>query len=215
MRQARDRSGPADGTALVGVVPPPTSPTVGESLREFNEKFRRLHGPLISYAERLLDRESARDAVSQTFLEFWRRWPQLTPEQRSDKYFFGAVRHTAADALAAMRGFVSLEDAEEELERKVVSEASPAWRGDTPADVLDAAIAAMPAARREVFLLAKEQGLTYMEVAEQLGLKIGTINTQMLRAYADIRAAFARAHIKLPTARPPRLPSATGGANND
>lgn len=215
MRQARDRSAPAAGTALVSVVPPPSSPTEGEFLRQFNEVFRRLHAPLISFAEQLLDRESARDAVSQTFLEMWRRWPQLTPEQRSDKYFFGAVRHKAADALAAMRAFVSLEDAEEELERMVVSEASPAWGGDTAADVLDAAIAAMPAARREVFLLAKEQGLRYADVAEQLGLKIGTINTQMLRAYADIRAAFARARIALPTAQPPRLPSATGGANND
>ena len=215
MRQARDRSAPADGTALVGVVPPPTPPAEGELARQFNDTFRRLHAPLISHAERLLDRESARDAVSQTFLELWRRWPQLTPEQRSDKYFFGAVRNTAADALAATRAFVSLEDAEEELERKVVAEASPAWRGDTSADVIDAAIAAMPARRREVFILMKEQGLTYAEAAEQLGLSIGTINTQMLRAYADIRAAFARAHIPLPTAQPPRLPSSAGGANND
>ena len=40
----------------------------------------------------------------------------------------------------------------------------------------------MPARRREVFILMKEQGLTYAEAAEQLGLSIGTINTQMLRA---------------------------------
>lgn len=215
MRQARVRSALSDGTALVGVVPPPSPPAEGENVRQINDVFRRLHARLISHAERLLDRESARDAVSQTFLELWRRWPQLTPEQRSDRYFFRAVRNTAADALAASKRFVSLEDAEEELDRKVVSEASPAWGQDSLAYVIDAAVAAMPAARREVFILTKEQGLTYKQAAEQLGLSPATINSQLLKAYADIRAAFARRNIFLPTAQPPRLPSSTGGTSND
>jgi RNA polymerase sigma factor (sigma-70 family) len=215
MRQARDRSAPADRTALVGVVPPPTAPADGEYARQINELFRRLHPRLISHAERLLDRESARDAVSQTFLELWRRWPQLTPEQRTDRFIFGAVHKTAIDVLAAADRFVTLEDAQEELDRKVVSEASPAWGGDSLADVIDAAVAAMPAARREVFILCKEQGLTYKDAAEQLGLSVATINSQMLKAYADIRARFARDRISLPTGHPPRLPSTTGGATND
>lgn len=215
MRQARDRSAPSDSTALVGVVPPPTAPAEGEYVRQINDAFRRLHARLISHAERLVDRESARDAVSQTFLELWRRWPQLTPEQRSDRYFFRAVRNKAADARGAHKKFVSLEDAEAELDRKVVSESSPAWGQDSLAQVIDAVVAAMPAARREVFLLTKEQGLTYKEAAEVLGLSPATINSQLLKAYADIRAAFARRNIALPTAQPPRLPASTGGTSND
>lgn len=214
MRQARDRSAPSDSTALVGVVPPPTPPAEGEYVRQINDAFRRLHARLISHAERLVDRESARDAVSQTFLELWRRWPQLTPEQRSDQSFFRAVRNKASRALGANKRFVSLEDAEEELDRKVVSETSPAWGQDSLAQVIDAAVAAMPAARREAFILTKEQGLTYREAAEVLGLSPATINSQLLKAYADIRAAFARRNISLPTAQPPRLPSSTGGTSN-
>jgi len=215
MRQARERSGSSESAALVGVVPPPTAPAEGEYLRQINDVFRRLHPRLISHAERLLDRETARDAVSQTFLELWRRWPQLTAEQRTDRYIFGAVRNTALDMRASMDGFISLEDAEEELDRMVVSEASPAWGGDPLADVIDAAVAAMPAARREVFILTKEQGFTYKEAAEHLGLSVATINSQLLKAYADIRARFARDRITLPSGQTPRLPSSTGGATND
>lgn len=216
MRQARERSAPSEGTALVGVVPPPAPPAEGEYARQFNEVFRRLHAPLIIHAERLLDREAARDAVQQTFLEYWRRWPQLTPEQRSDKYFFRAVRNTAADLRDAHAQLVSIDDAEQELERMVAREVSPSWGADTPGDLVDLAVAAMPAARREVFLLIKEQGYTYQETADLLGVTLNTIGTQMLRANAAIRAAFARANVPLPGNRKiNRLPSSTGGTDND
>ncbi|MCC7001735.1 MAG: sigma-70 family RNA polymerase sigma factor [Gemmatimonadaceae bacterium] len=207
---------PGDRAALVGVVPPPTAPAEGEYARQINDVFRRLYPRLISHAERLLDRESARDAVSQTFLELWLRWPQLTTEQRTDdRYFFRAVLHTSVDARKSADRFVSLADAEEEIDRKVVSEASTAWGRDSLGDVIDAAVEAMPAARREVFILTKEQGLTYKKAAEQLGLSVATINSQMLKAYADIRARFARDRITLTSGQTPRLPSTTGGATND
>lgn len=218
MRPARDRSNREEGTALVGVVPPPTAPADGEHVRQINDVFRRLHARLISHAERLVDRERARDAVSQTFLELWMRWPRLTPEQRSDKNFFRAVRNTAADLRDADAVFVSFEDAEPELDRMVVAEASPAW-GDAHVDargkVLDAAIRALPADRREVFILIKEQGFTYQEAADQLGISINSVNTQVYRANAAIRAALARANISLPSRQSPRLPSSSGGATND
>mgnify|MGYP001765080448 CR=1 FL=1 len=215
MRQARERAASKEGTALVGVVPPPTPPADGDLIRQFNDIFRRLHPRLLSHAERILDRESARDAVSQTFLELWTRWPRMSPEQRSDQVFFGAVRHTAMDERDAMQRFVSLQDAEEEIERKIVAETSPPWRGVNAVDVADEALAKMPARRREVFLLVREEGFSYAEVAEQLDLSLGTVNTHMMRAWADIRAAYARAQVALPTNQPPRLPASKGGDNND
>lgn len=50
-------------------------------------------------------------------------------------------------------------------------------RADTAADILDLTLATMPARRREVFQLIREDGFSYEETAEQLGLSLGTICT--------------------------------------
>jgi RNA polymerase sigma factor (sigma-70 family) len=200
----------------VAVVPPPVPPTDLEQRRQVNEIYRRLFTPLVIHAERLLDHHSAKDAVNQTFLEIWSRWSQLTEKQRSDAYFFGAVSKTAADMRAVDDRFVSLEDAESELDSKVVKEVTQSRGDDAAAEIIERTVARMPVARREVFILVKDQGFTYQDAAAQLGLSPATVNSQIVKAYADIRAAFVRANVPLPGAdQIPRLPSSTGGTRND
>jgi RNA polymerase sigma-70 factor (ECF subfamily) len=181
----------------------------------FCEAYYRLHGRLLDHAERFLDREAARDAAAEAMAQVWYRWPMLTAEQRGDPYFFRAVHNNVIDALKADSGLVSLEDAEPELEQLAAS-AEPDQTGrDTAADVLDATLAAMPRRRREVFLLVREECLTYKEAAEALGLSESTINTHMHLAAGDLRAAFTRAGFRIANAQPARLPSPKGGATND
>lgn len=200
----------------MAVVPPPVPPSNGEQVRQVNEIYRRLFTPLVSHAERLLDHHSAKDAVNQTFLEIWSRWSQLTEKQRSDSYFFGAVTKTATDMRAADDRFVSLEDAEVELDAIVMKEATQPRGDGAAAEIIERTVARMPPARREVFILVKDQGFTYVDAAAQLGLSEATVNSQIVKAYADIRAAFVRANVPLPGANQiPRLPSSTGGTNND
>ena len=147
--------------------------------------------------------------------DLWYRWPHLTPEQRSDKYIFGAVRNIAFDVLVANGKLVSLEDCEEELGLQAARSVETPTRGDTLADVLDLALAAMPPRRREVFLLVKEERFTYPEAAEVLGLSIGTINTHMRLATEDLRTAFTRAGFRIESVQPARLPSPKGEVTND
>ncbi|MBK7908683.1 MAG: hypothetical protein IPJ78_19335 [Gemmatimonadetes bacterium] len=200
----------------MAVVPPPAPPTDGENVRQVNDIYRRLFTPLVIHAERLLDHHRAKDAVNQTFLEIWPRWSLLTEKQRSDAYFFGAVSKTAADMRAADDRYVSLEDAESELDSKVVSEYSQPRGNDKVAEIIERTVARMPLARREVWILVKDQGFTYEDAAAQLGLSQATVNSQIVKAYADIRAACVRANVPLPGANQiPRLPSSTGGTSND
>ena len=112
MRPTRRKSQSSERTRLVAAAAPPR-PVAFELEQLFSDAYRRLHGRVLNHAERFLDRESAQDAVGQAMEELWSRWPQLTPEQRSDQYFFGAVRHTVLDTLKASRAFVSLDDMHE------------------------------------------------------------------------------------------------------
>ncbi len=52
------------------------------------------------------------------------------------------------------------------------------------------AVAALPAAQREVVELRQQRGLTFQEIANRLGRPLGTVLTQMRGALARISAAL-------------------------
>ncbi len=56
--------------------------------------------------------------------------------------------------------------------------------------LLDAALASLPAKVREAFVLSQLDGLTYSQIAEQLGLSVGAIRKYMLRAALACHAAL-------------------------
>lgn len=216
MRLAREKSHSTKDTLLVGVVAPPRLPAETDLEQLFREAYLRLHGRLIDHAERFLDSEAAADAVAQAMQELWERWPRLTPEQRNDKYIFGIVHHIVFDQLRAQGEFVSLEEAEAELDRQVERGVVAASRRDTAAEVLDEVLLHMPPRRREVLLLIKEEGFAYKEVAEILGVSEGTVNTHYRLAMETLRAAFVNAGFNLTgSAKPARLPSRSEERKHD
>jgi len=207
---------PTEGTSLlVGEAPPPAWEVSAVHARSFREMYERLHGPLVNHAERWVTRDDALDAVGDAMLALWRSWPRLSPLQRSDKYIFAAVRHRALRQLDEDGVLVSLDDAEPELDWRVVNAVHEGTRGDTPADVIDAALAAMPPRRREVLLLVREQDFSYSEAAEALGLSFGTIKTHLRLATQDLRAAFTRSGFRIANLKTRLLPSPKGGDTND
>ena len=196
---------------LVGVVPPPNMPAEAALEQLFLEAYQRLHGRVLDHAERFLEKDDARDAVGDAMLSLWRRWPTLSPEkQQSERYVFAVVHHAVFRMLRGSSALVSLDDAEPELDR-LATVAFPDQSGrDTAADVLDAALAAMPPRRREVFLLIREHSFTYQEAGEALGLAVGTIKKHMYLAVEELRSAFTRAGYRIANPKPAQLPSPKG-----
>jgi RNA polymerase sigma factor (sigma-70 family) len=56
--------------------------------------------------------------------------------------------------------------------------------------LLERAVAALPAAFREVLLLHDVQGLKYSEIAEAIGVPIGTVMSRLARARAKVMATI-------------------------
>jgi RNA polymerase sigma-70 factor, ECF subfamily len=58
-------------------------------------------------------------------------------------------------------------------------------------DKIKTAIASLPPKAREVFILSRNEGLKYREIAEKLKLSIKTVETQMSRNLTHLRASLA------------------------
>jgi len=62
---------------------------------------------------------------------------------------------------------------------------------DELARLVESAIARLPERCRMVFLLSRENGLSYAEIAGTLGISVKTVETQMGRALKFLRAELA------------------------
>ena len=227
MRRALAKRAPEGNHPLVGDGSPPVDvmALVLGFTQYFVAAYERLYARMIDYAERILGRGDAYDAVADAVADLWIRWPSLPPEKQNDRFLFGAVCHSVSAARRRQRRedrrLVALEDAAVvyELDHGVARAVreGEGGRGDTMADVLDAALAALTPRRREVLLLVKEHEFTYQETAEILGLKYETVHTHVRKAIDELRAAFARAGYDLtdPTARQQRLSAPKRGNSND
>jgi RNA polymerase sigma-70 factor (ECF subfamily) len=58
-------------------------------------------------------------------------------------------------------------------------------------EMLDEALAALPEAQRRTFVLHVDGELSYREVAETLGISIGTVMSRLFYARQKLKAALA------------------------
>lgn len=161
--------------------------------RAFEALVLRYRVPLARYVTRVSRRPVDADDVLQTvFLRLWMGRDRLSVSVSMRAYLYAAARHQTLNLLRDTRAGDAIEamDAAEEV-------ADAEGRPDAAVELADleqtvrAAIDALPARCREVFLLSREGELSYPEIAEALGISVNTVKTQMSRALSALAAAAA------------------------
>jgi RNA polymerase sigma-70 factor (ECF subfamily) len=160
----------------------------------FEVIFDRHGGASFSLAYRMCGRRAlAEDVVQEAFLSLWRGSARYDPLRGSVRtWVLAAVRNRAIDALR--RGAVSDRaglDADQLAERIASSdrtEAEVVRRED--ANELRSALGELPSEQRQVIELAYFGGFTHTEIAEMLGLPIGTVKGRMRLGLTKMRLAL-------------------------
>ena len=172
----------------------------------FELLFRAHYPGLLRFARgHLGNREEAEDAVHDLFLRIWRDRERLAAAENPRTYLLAAMRNRVIDLLrrrALQRRWIDpLRDNEDcdvddafpraaQLSQSTSSASDAAALAELEV-ALRAAIEALPERCRTVFLLCREEGMSYAEVAEVMGVSPSTVKTQMARALTSLRAALA------------------------
>ena len=118
---------------------------------------------------RLGDERDARDALQETLLAAWQGLPRLRARDQPWSWLAGIAAHKAADSARKRFRAVPLPDVEASVE-------------DPESVEVLAALARLPGAAREVLLLRYLLRLSEVEVAEVLGVRLGTVKSRAARA---------------------------------
>ena len=150
----------------------------------FEILYRRYSRPVFGLAlRRLGDRGRAEDAVQETFASVWRAARSYKPERGPGGPWLYAVARNAITDRSRARNEPAVEAPEQESH-----EPSPAERADASwtAWRVHRALEELSENERRVIELAYWGGLSQSEVADYLGIPLGTVKTRTRAALAHL-----------------------------
>ena len=145
--------------------------------------FQWMYRPLCLYALNITESyEDSEDIEQQIFVELLEKAVVGSLEVGNMKgYLYTVVRNRAVKYVKKDQEKVSVESAmyltDENILSISVEEEALVWNW----------IDALPTERRNIFLMAKQQGMKYKEIAEQLDISVKTVEGQMGKALKTLR----------------------------
>ena len=173
----------------------------------YRELVRRYERPVFSLVYRMLrDRELAEDLTQETFVKALNAIESYRPEFKFSSWIFKIANNAAIDQLRRRELDTLSLDGSPHAETPEAIEATALQIGDRQETALEevearelggeieTAIARLRPEYRSCILLRHVEGRPYEEIAEILGLPLGTVKTYIHRARNELRLSLA--HLK-------------------
>ena len=143
------------------------------------EECYNQHGPLVrAYVRRFVPRDDVEDVVQKVFFELWRSRDRIDPQRGIVGFVLGIARKRSIDHLRRRRGVIvdvsdfrelAGEDGDDLIDRLT-------WASE-----VRSGLDSLGADQREALELAYFGDLTQQEIADRLGVPIGTVKARMAR----------------------------------
>ena len=172
---------PADVDRALALAAAGGDSTAFEAL--YRRHAARLHGVvarLVGY-----DRARAEDLVQEAFVRAWQALPAYRFESAFGTWLHRLAVNTALMDLRARRSRPGLDGDDEALDH--VGTADSAGHGTALALDLERAVATLPPRARAVLVLYDVEGWKHEEIADALGMAVGSSKAQLHRARSLLR----------------------------
>ncbi|GAA2871586.1 sigma-70 family RNA polymerase sigma factor [Streptosporangium fragile] len=150
--------------------------------RALTELYERYAGPLFAFLYRLAgDRGTAEEILQDTLLAVWRSADTYQGRSAVSTWLFGVARRQAHNRLRAVPPPLTAEPSDRADLAPGPEELA------TGGDRVQKALARLPLAQREVVVLAFLDDLDHRQIAEVLGVPVGTVKSRLHHARATLR----------------------------
>ncbi len=154
--------------------------------------FYDYYVPLCNLAYRHLYSEAeSEDVVQEVFANFWQKRKELNVNTSLKNYLYSAVKNKCIEKIRRKK----IEDryiSEQMMRETDTEEEKDDFEKLILIDKVNKSIEKLPKKCKEVFKMSKIEGLTYNEIAEELGISVKTVEGQMRRAFILIREFVAK-----------------------
>jgi RNA polymerase sigma-70 factor (ECF subfamily) len=149
---------------------------------------------------RLRNREEAQDAVQTTFIYVLRSLQRGVEPEFELAWLLKIAFNVCRDAERSV-GRINAATRKVEDMDELEAPSAAGYEGPEQLDALRVALAHLPERQRRAILLREWQGLSYAEIADELRLTVGAVETLLYRARRSLASSSARSRTPV---RPPR-----------
>ncbi len=155
--------------------------------------FDRYYIDLCLYADSILkDRFASEEVVEELFITIWLKAKDLTILTSLKNYLYRSVHNNSIKYLKKM-------DTEgKNIEKFMIHDSSEFYGDESNYQIVDlitkeiedkanTILLKLPDRCKEIYLLNRYENLSYPEIAEKLNITVGTVKTQMSRAFEKFR----------------------------
>ena len=150
----------------------------------FTALVRRHQRSLLNFFRRCGVQTDAEDLVQLTFVRLYRYRDRYAPRAKLTTFLYLLARQVWIDDLRRQQRRTRLREELAAEPEPVTNHASQPERGRMD---LDAALAALPEGLRLVVVMGVYQDLPYAEIAQALGIPVGTVKSRMFNALRQLR----------------------------
>lgn len=149
------------------------------------------------------NRQDAEDITQDVFFTFWKKAGSIRGDSQLSTWLYRVAINKAINARkhtgvwSGLKGMFSL-DEDSSYELPAPSESRPDRQQEMKAaeNQLAELLSELPQRQREVYLLHKLEGLSYKEIAEELGLTLPAVESVMHRAKVKLQKLMLKRYKK-------------------
>ena len=138
----------------------------------------------------LKSKDLADDVVIEIFTKIWEKREDIKPGPTFQAYLFKVTKNHIIN-------FLHKASVDTKLQKQLFTSANY-YRSSTEEEIIyndyltlaEQAISQMPSQRSRIFKLRNEEGMTYDQIATQLGLSRNTVKSHLVAATAHLRSVF-------------------------
>jgi RNA polymerase sigma-70 factor (ECF subfamily) len=163
----------------------------------FKDIYNKYYYPILNnIAKWVADRDSQEDLLQEVFMELWNKKEHISPEADIGGWLFTKSYYLTMTHLrkALKVSFQSIEEHNIEALSPVADE-DVLWREEKYSSklaLLKSAIELLPEQKKRTFILYKVQGLSYVEIAQQMG-----ISEFSVRQYVKLAMSHLKKQVKI------------------
>lgn len=153
----------------------------------YETMFRLHYARFVAFATAIThDRTASEDLVQEAFMKVWINRSKLDENLSLENYLYVLVKRAVLNFIRD-RKFVEGLDSHGILELAGDADIIAGISEEETREKIRGGVAALPAQRRTVFLLSREEGLSNKAIAERLGLSEKTVERHITLALSDLR----------------------------
>lgn len=162
------------------------------NVKTFERFYNRWRLPLGMYVLRIIqDTDEAEDIVQESFTKLWYLLENGFQPDSMKSYLYTIGRNMALNKLSHNK---NLESIDISAELKVITPDEAEIEQSERDAELWLAIENLPERQREVFLMAKRDGLSYKEIGAELGISPRTVENHVAGATKKLQTSLRKIH---------------------